>query len=337
MGLPATAESWIEVDDQQLISDSVRTALGQVEDLLVTEISNGPSIVVDKALHLVNAGGKRFRPLFTIMSAQLGPHPDDPQVVTAAAVAELTHLASLYHDDVIDEAPLRRGVVSANARWNNTVAILAGDYLLATAFRLATQIDGKELEQMVEDTLIRMLTGEMRESIGVRPDEDPVAHYMDVIRDKTGALIEACAGAGATFSGATSDEVERLRKFGNVLGLIFQISDDLLDLVADQQLSGKELGTDLREGVHTLPVLFALRAQGTEADRLRRLLSHPLESEAEVAEALRLVARSPGIAETVRVLDSLKAEAESLLAALPRGAGNDALRQLVEMTVERVR
>jgi heptaprenyl diphosphate synthase len=204
----STVVAGIDLGDEQLAA-VVRGGLSDVEELLVRELSDGEDFLTEAALHLARAGGKRFRPLFTILTAQLGPVPNDPSIITAATVTELVHLATLYHDDVMDEASMRRGAPSANARWGNSVAILAGDYLFAHASRLVSTL-GPEAVRIIAETFAELVTGQMRETIGVKKEQDPVEHYLKVVWEKTGSLIAASGRFGGTFSGADAAHIERL-------------------------------------------------------------------------------------------------------------------------------
>ncbi len=247
----STVVAGVDLGDQQL-ADAVRDGLARVEELLVSELSDGEDFLTEAALHLAKAGGKRFRPLFTVLTAQLGPEGSDPAVVTAATVVELVHLATLYHDDVMDEAAMRRGAPSANARWGNSIAILAGDYLFAHASRLVSTL-GPEAVRIIAETFAELVTGQMRETIGAREKQDPVEHYLKVVWEKTGSLIAASGRFGGTFSGADADQIARLERLGDAVGTAFQIADDIIDISSASEQSGKTPGTDLREGVHTLP------------------------------------------------------------------------------------
>ncbi|MEU4316689.1 polyprenyl synthetase family protein [Nocardia sp. NPDC024068] len=329
-----TVVAGVDLGDAALAA-TVRGGLDQVEKLLVDELSDGASFLQEAALHLAKAGGKRFRPLFTILTGQLGPRPGDPDLITAGTVVELVHLATLYHDDVMDEATMRRGAASVNARWGNSVAILAGDYLFAHASRLTSTL-GPDAVRIIAETFAELVTGQMRETMGARESADPIAHYLKVVWEKTGSLIAASGRFGGTFSGAGDEHVERLARLGDVVGTAFQISDDIIDISSVSAQSGKTPGTDLREGVHTLPVLYALREEGPVGDRLRVLLDHPLESDAEVTEALELLGRSAGMAQAKEKLQEYADIAHTELAALPPGPANDALVRLVQYTIERV-
>ena len=196
---------------------------------MISELSDGEDFLTEAALHLAKAGGKRFRPLFTVLTGQLGPKPTDESIVTAATVVELVHLGSLYHDDVMDEADRRRGVPSAHSVWGNSVAILAGDYLFAHASRLVSTL-GPEAVRIIAETFAELVTGQMRETIGVKRDEDPIAHYLRVVWEKTGSLIAACGRFGGTFSGGDADHVAALERLGDAVGTAFQISDDIIDI-----------------------------------------------------------------------------------------------------------
>jgi heptaprenyl diphosphate synthase len=311
----------------------VREGLARIEDLMDRELGIGDEVVSDAVLHLFRAGGKRFRPLFTVLSAQLGPNPDTWEVTTAGAVIEMVHLATLYHDDVMDEAQVRRGAPSANARWSNNIAILAGDYLFATASRLVARL-GPEAVLVIAETFAELVTGQMRETRGAREGIDPIDHYLRVVHEKTGSLIAASGKFGATFSGADEKQIERLSRLGGIVGTAFQISDDIIDIASESDESGKTPGTDLREGVHTLPVLYALREQGTDADRLRKLLAGPMDDE-HVAEALELLRASSGMTEAKDTVARYAAQAREELAGLPAGEGRDALATLVDYTIDR--
>ncbi len=323
----------VDFGDAELAA-SVRDGVTQIEQLMATELGKADELMSEAVHHLFLAGGKRFRPLFTVLSASLGPDPTNHDVVIAGAVIEMVHLATLYHDDVMDEAQVRRGATSANARWSNNIAILAGDYLFATASRLVSRL-GPDAVLVIADTFAQLVTGQMRETRGLTEGGDPIDHYLKVVYEKTACLIAASGRFGATFSGADDDQIERLFRLGGIVGTAFQISDDIIDIDSDPDESGKLPGTDLREGVHTLPVLYALRESGPDAERLRTLLAKPLEDDAEVAEALGLLRASTGMAKAKQTVMSYAEQARQELASLPDVAGRRALESLVEYTVHR--
>ncbi|MCX6479001.1 MAG: polyprenyl synthetase family protein [Mycobacterium sp.] len=333
MRTPASVVAGVDFGDP-VFAQSARDAVARMEDLISAELSGGDELMTEAVLHLFEAGGKRFRPLFTVLSASVGPEPDSPQVTVAGAVIELVHLATLYHDDVMDEAQVRRGGPSANARWGNNIAILAGDYLFATASRLVAEL-GPDAVRIIAETFALLVTGQMRETKGTAADTDAVEHYLKVVGEKTACLIAAAGRLGATFSGASDEQVEKLARLGSIVGTAFQISDDIIDIDSDPDESGKLPGTDLREGVHTLPVLYALRETGPDADRLRELLRGPVEDDALVAEALGLLRKSGGIAAAKATVEQYADTARAELEGLPDVPGRRALASLVDYTVNR--
>ena len=313
---------------------TVRDGVAKIEQLMDTELRSADPIMTDSLTHLFKAGGKRFRPLFTVLSAQVGPKPDAAEVTIAGAVIELVHLATLYHDDVMDEAEVRRGAPTANVRWSNNVAILAGDYLFATASRLVSRL-GPEAVRLIAETFAQLVTGQMRETRGVAEGADSIEHYLKVVYEKTACLISAAGEFGAMFSGADDDQIARLSRLGGLVGTAFQISDDIIDIDSDSHESGKLPGTDVREGVHTLPMVYALAEPGPEGARLRELLAGPVEDDDAVTEALTLLRASPGMAKAKDFLAQYAAKARHELALLPDVAGRHALEALVDYTISR--
>jgi heptaprenyl diphosphate synthase len=313
---------------------NVRDGVARIEQLMETELRGADNLMNEVVLHLFEAGGKRFRPLFTVLSAQLGPQPDAREVTIAGAVIELVHLATLYHDDVMDEAAVRRGGPTANVRWGNNIAILAGDYLFATASRLVSRL-GANAVRIIAETFAQLVTGQMRETRGAANGVDSIEHYLKVVYEKTACLISAAGQFGAMFSGADDDQVQRLSRLGGIVGTAFQISDDIIDIDSDPDESGKLPGTDLREGVHTLPVLYALHDTGSAADRLRELLAGPVEDGAVLTEALGLLRASSGMAKAKETVAQFAAQARDELTALPAGPGRNALATLVDYTIHR--
>jgi heptaprenyl diphosphate synthase len=330
---PATVVAGVDFGDP-VFAESVRDGVGRIEEMIATELRSGDELMTEAVLHLFEAGGKRFRPLFTVLSAQIGPDPDAWEVTVAGSVIELVHLATLYHDDVMDEAQMRRGVPSTNARWGNNIAILAGDYLFATASRLVSQL-GPDAVRIIAETFALLVTGQMRETKGAGDADDAVAHYLKVVAEKTACLIAASGQFGGTFAGANADQVERLSRIGAIVGTVFQISDDIIDISSGPDESGKLPGTDLREGVHTLPVLYALEETGPAADRLREILKGPVTDDETLAEALNLLRASGGIAAAKATVAQYAAQARAELAGLPDVPGRRALASLVDYTVNR--
>jgi len=264
--------------------------LAQVEDALAVTAHPDDELLTEASRHLIAAGGKRFRAMLVLLAGRFGD-PKDSRVVQAATAIELTHLATLFHDDVMDEALVRRGSPSVNSRWGNSVAILTGDFLFAQASQILADL-GPQAVRIQAQTFSRLVTGQMAETIGPRPGQDPLDFYMYVITEKTGSLIATSGQFGALFSGAPDQIADRIAVACEQLGVAWQLSDDVIDVASDSAQSGKTPGTDLRQGVRTLPVLYALRSAVTSpADaRLRWLLDEAdLTQQTLLDEALRLL------------------------------------------------
>ena len=319
------------VFDDPALESAVREGLDEVEALLRATVASEYPLLTETSRHLVDAGGKRFRPLLAILASQLGGGAASG-VVTSAVVVELTHLATLYHDDVMDEATMRRGARSANSRWDNTVAILTGDFLFSKASDLLADL-GPEAVRIQARTFSRLVEGQIRETVGVRDGEDPVDHYLKVLVDKTGSLIATSGRFGAMFSGAEPDVVEALTSYGEQIGIAFQLSDDLLDIASDSDESGKTPGTDLREGIRTLPVLYALR--DFPDDRMAELLVSDLTDDTRHGEALTLLREHPAMAAAHDTLVGFADGAKRAVADLPAGSPRAALEALADFVVAR--
>ncbi|HWE88976.1 MAG TPA: polyprenyl synthetase family protein [Pseudonocardiaceae bacterium] len=321
-----------ELTDPEL-ADRLRLGLDRVEEVLHGVVASDIEFVQATASHLVQAGGKRVRPLLTLMAAEFGDSGQE-HVITAAAAVELVHIATLYHDDVMDEATMRRGAASANARWDNGVAILAGDYLFAHASRLVSDL-GTTAARIIAETFAELVTGQMRETIGPQADDDPIRHYLSVIDQKTGSLIATAARFGGMCSGAAEEHIAALRRYGEIVGAAFQISDDIIDITSPSTESGKTPGTDLREGVPTLPTLYAQADTDPANDRLRTLLAGPISDDDEVAEALNLLRHSPALQRTHKTLADYADRARAEVALLPSCPARDALRAMTDYLVDR--
>ncbi len=306
------------------------TRLAAVEDLLRTEIKSDYELADITARHLVEAGGKRFRPLMVLLAAQFG-NPDAPGVTPSAVVVELTHLATLYHDDVMDEATVRRGTDSANSRWGNTVAILSGDFLFARSSKILAEL-GPEAVRIQAQTFERLVIGQLRETTGPSAGEDPVTHHLDVLAGKTGSLIAAAGRYGALMSGVSPELTERIAQFGENIGIAFQLSDDLLDIKSDT--SGKTPGKDLREGIKTLPVLLALADPQTSPE-LRELLNQPLTDDVLHAKALAELRNHPAMDKAHDVLLDWVGKARAQLSDFPEGEAKTALYALCDSIIDR--
>ena len=309
------------------------TKLAEVENLLTEHIKGDYPLVDETSHHLVAAGGKRLRPVLTLLASHLGD-PKRPGIIEAAVVCELTHLATLYHDDVMDEAALRRGVPSANSRWGNTIAILTGDYLFAKASDLLADL-GPTAVRLQARTFERLVIGQIMETQGPENGEDPLAHYLKVVGDKTGSLIATSARFGALLSGAKSDEVELVTKFGEKIGVAFQLADDVIDIASESLQSGKIPGTDLREGVPTLVTINVMKSENPADRDLQELLRAPINSESLVQEVLAALRNHPALDQSRAQLHKVAAEARGILGPLPITDVTAALISLCEAVVER--
>ncbi|MFJ2028426.1 polyprenyl synthetase family protein [Streptosporangium sp. NPDC087985] len=317
--------------DERLAQD-LAGGLAEVEKLLRTSVESEDAFVTEASKHLIEAGGKRFRAMLVLLAAQFGS-PQAAGVIPGAVVIELTHLATLYHDDVMDEAPVRRGSPSANARWDNTVAILTGDYLFAQASEILSDL-GADIIRIQAQTFSRLVRGQIRETIGPGPDEDRVAHYINVLADKTGSLIATSGRFGALLSGASPEIVSRLTRACEAIGVGWQLGDDLLDVASDSIESGKTPGTDLREGIRTLPVLYVLSSDAPQDARLRELLAGPV-AESDIDEALRLLRANPAMERARAELVSWVDRAREDLSGLPDIPARAAYLALCDYVVER--
>ncbi|GMA18251.1 polyprenyl synthetase family protein [Arsenicicoccus piscis] len=308
--------------------------LAEVNTLFEGVLQSEDGFITEASGHLAGSG-KRFRPLLTLLAAELGTGRDD-QVVKAATAVELIHMASLYHDDVMDEAELRRAVVSANARYGNSTAILIGDLLFGRASALVADL-GPEAVRIQADTFVRLCSGQIRDDRPCPDGVEPVGYYLDVLADKTGGLIATAARYGAMFAGCEPHVVEIMRRYGEQLGIAFQLADDLLDIAAESEQSGKTPGTDLREGVRTLPVLYALASSDPADARLQELLRSDLsEDDAGVEEALTLLRAHPALEEARRYTHAVAQEAQDLLTPLGDNEVTQALRTVAAGVVDRV-
>ncbi len=300
--------------------------LEEVQRRLHDVVDHDDPFVARASRHLHTAGGKRFRPLLTLLTSELGSGRNQ-KVIDAAVGVELTHLASLYHDDVMDGADMRRGVSSANAEFDNTTAILVGDLLFARASEIVAGL-GADAVLIQAQTFVRLCTGQIQDDRQAPEGADPMTHYLQVLEHKTGSLISTAARYGAMFAGCPAETIELVARYGELVGLVFQLADDVLDITSQASDSGKAPGTDLREGVTTLPALYAKASTDPADARLQELLSHPLTDDAEHAEALALLRAHPAVEQARQRTLQVAKEASDLLEPLGDGPALDLLRLL---------
>ncbi|WP_072314366.1 polyprenyl synthetase family protein [Agrococcus sp. Marseille-P2731] len=314
------------------VVDAVESGLERLETLLAAHLQIADPVADAVTRYLNEAGGKRARPLLLLLAAHLGRGIDD-DVLAAAQVVEITHLASLYHDDVMDEADTRRGVPAAHVVWSNSVAILAGDLLFARAGAVSAPLGG-EVAELQARTFERLCLGQLHETLG--PGEaDPVAHYLQVLSDKTGSLIAAAAELGIVVSGADQALRQPLREFGERIGVAFQLVDDVIDLSADPA-TGKDQGNDVRAGVRTLPVLLLAKRDDAASVALRARLESPAD-DADLAAAIAELATHEVVRESIAEAERFQRRALEALRPLPAGTVRRGLEAFAEHVVARTR
>jgi len=307
------------------LETSLLADMARVEELMRSHIKGDYPLVIETSRHLVEAGGKRLRPLLTLLAAQFGD-PSNHDIIKAAVCCELTHLATLYHDDVMDDAVLRRGVISANKKWDNAVAILTGDYLFSKVSDMLADI-GPEAVKLQAKTFERLVIGQIKETQGKSEGLTQIEHYMKVVADKTGSLIATSARFGALLSGANAQTVDSLTKFGEKIGVAFQVADDLLDISSDETASGKTPGTDLKEGVPTLVTLYVIAANNPADKDLITKLKGPI-SENDLSGVINQLRSHKALTDVKDYLAKVAKEANDLLVDLPEGSAKEALKSL---------
>lgn len=328
----------LPLEDEQL-AQALAAEMERIEVDLSVAVENTDGLVDQTSRHLMAAGGKRLRPLLTLLVSHLGDGPNT-DVRTAAVVVELTHLASLYHDDVMDSAPLRRGAPSAHEIWGNSVAILTGDLLFARASLLTAEL-GPEAVFIQAKTFERLCMGQLHETVGPAENADAVEHYIQVLADKTASLLAASALLGAKYGGASQQIQDVVAQYGEYVGVAFQLADDVIDLTQDGSVTGKTQGTDLREKVPTMPVLLlrelVASAEASDVDRaVLALVDSDLSSD-EALENTILQLREHKVVEQTRerALEYAR-KAIDVLDEIPSGSVKDALVKFAQALVDRV-
>jgi heptaprenyl diphosphate synthase len=321
----------LEAPDATLETE-IRGRLDRVEEALAKAVETDSELLTATSGYLLQAGGKRFRPMLVLLSAYFGD-PTDPRLIEGSVAIELSHVATLYHDDVIDEADARHGVPSANQRWDNTVAILTGDYLFARASEISADL-GPDICRLLAHTIAVLCDGQIREVDATRALERTEDDYLEVIRRKTAALIATSCRLGGVLSDASEHDVDVLQAYGESLGLAFQLSDDVMDFTASQAELGKEPGQDLREGVYTLPVLHALH-EGPSGEELHGLLADGAPEDEGLERALEIVRGGGSIEHARGAVGEEVRRAVGLASQLPDGAARHALIQLTRFLATR--
>jgi len=319
------------------LDDALQARLALVEERLRDAVSQSDRLADATSRHLVNAGGKRLRPALALLTAHLGD-ASRPEVVDAAVVVELTHLATLYHDDVMDSAPTRRGAPAAHEVWGNSVAILTGDLLFARASAVVADL-GPQAVRIQAETFERLCLGQLHETVGPLPDDDPVDFYLQVLADKTGSLIATSARFGAMFAGCAPAVVQQVTRYGELAGVAFQLADDVIDVRSDAATTGKTPGTDLREGVATMPVLLLRRrvaSGGSAGDAdLLAAIDGDLSSDEALASVVARLGGHPVVDETAALAAQWAARAKEAIALLPEGDVKGSLLDFADSLVAR--
>jgi heptaprenyl diphosphate synthase len=297
----------------------------RVEAALLAAVRTRDAYLTELASHLIVAGGKRLRPVMTIAAAQVGGKAKvSDEVIQGAIACELVHLGSLYHDDVMDESTMRRGVDTVNAKWGNLQAIVAGDFLLARASGIAASL-GNEIAGLLARTIAELCEGQIEELQHTYSVARTVPSYLVSIEGKTASLFATSARIGALVAGHDADVVDALTNYGTAFGMVFQIVDDILDVIATDEELGKRAGHDMEEGVYTLPVLLTLAQQSSDSDELRSFLGKPL-SQTERERALVIVRAHAGILSAIESANNYVHMAETECDRMPQGVATDALR-----------
>jgi heptaprenyl diphosphate synthase len=314
------------------MESAIRERLNQVEAFLEKAVRSDTDFVTETASYLLAAGGKRFRPMLVLLSGYFGD-PTDPRLVPGATAIELTHVATLYHDDVIDAADRRHGVPSVNARWGNNVAILTGDFLFARASEISSDL-GADVTRLLARTIATVCDGQIREVESWGRLEQTQEAYLETIRRKTAALIATSCRLGAMLSDATPETIDQLDDFGMALGVAFQLSDDIMDVISTEEELHKEPGQDLKLGVYTLPVLYALQ-DGTPGRELAGILSAGPPSGERLDAALDLVRREEPLERARQDVQRSVERTRRLAEGLPRGTARESLLQITEYLAAR--
>jgi heptaprenyl diphosphate synthase len=323
-----------KVADKDLLA-KLETGLERVEEELIAAVAHTDPIAKVTTRHLIDAGGKRIRPTLVLLCAQLGDASMD-EVIQSAVVVELTHIGTLYHDDVMDNAPKRRGVDSAHEIWGNSVAILTGDLLFARASQLVSKLGQKALT-LQADTFERLCLGQLNETVGPAEGQDVIEHYLSVLADKTGSLISASAELGVLFSGADESLREPVRKYGEAIGIAFQLIDDVIDIHSDGKVSGKTPGTDLRAGIPTLPVLYLRQdaKSDSESAKLVEIIDAGLDGDAALTKVIEQMRKHPATERAFQEAKRWADQAIEALSDLPAGPVREALTNFADAVIER--
>ncbi|MGC1455373.1 MAG: polyprenyl synthetase family protein [Nitrospirota bacterium] len=313
-----------------------KSDMERMESRIHESLGTDVPLIQQVSKYILGAGGKRFRPLLLLLSARLCGYREHSAEYLLGSVVEYIHTASLLHDDVVDEANVRRGRSSANSLWGNQASILVGDYLYSKALYHAVRIQNQRIMDVLSETTTTMSEGEVLQLTQIQNADLTEAEYFRLVECKTGVLISAACRLGAIVSKAPLSQEDALTAYGKKLGLSFQITDDTLDYAADQKQLGKVLGKDLDEGKVTLPLIYLMRkANAGEKDNLRNILDADTVSENDLTYTLGLMTKHGAVEEALDVAQSLSNDAKAALMAFPNSLPRRALMALADYVVQR--
>jgi len=317
------------------ITQPVLKDLNKLEAFMKKKVTSVVPLTEEMSRYVLKNGGKRVRPILCLLVAKmLGVKTNDP-IYTGAAI-EFSHTASLLHDDVIDEAKLRRGEKSANHQWTNTLAVLAGDFFYCRAIDILLSQNNMRILRLVTDAITKTTEGEIFEIVQTHNIHTTEKEYLKIIEGKTAALISASTESGAIWAGASEKVVGMMKKFGWYLGLCFQLADDLLDYTATHQKFGKEVGIDLKEGKPTLPLLVTYqRSSAAEKKLIESVLGSSKNSKQDIKRVLDLVHTYKGLDETKKLSENFAEKAKALLSGFPTSAYKNSLLGLADYIIGR--
>jgi geranylgeranyl pyrophosphate synthase len=312
----------------------IRKELEKVEELIFSEGGLSYKPLAQSVENILRSGGKRLRPALTILASKLYP-ADEERPILAAAAMELLHSATLIHDDFIDQSPTRRNVPTLNSLWPPAAVVLAGDHLFAKAASLAAMTGSPRVVRIFANALKTICDGEIRQLFGAFSWPQDQSDYYYRIYAKTSSLFEASAEIGAILSAAPEEAIQSLKEYGRNLGNAFQIVDDVLDFIGDEKVLGKPAGSDLRQGIVTLPVLYFVKSGGNEELVVKVLKARPEDKEKLLEELLREIRESPAIELSLSEAKAFAEKAQSAIAPLPESPYRSALISLADFAVGR--
>lgn len=320
---------------QTTIKALVQTRLDAVDTLINQQLHSSISLISDLSSHLINSGGKRLRPLLVLLTAQAYAYSGDADI-TLGAVIELVHAATLLHDDVVDNSLIRRGKKTANALWDNAASVLVGDFLYSRAFQLMVGAENLAILKMLADATNLISEGEVLQLLNRHNPETTESAYLDVLRYKTGTLFAASTQIGAMLANRPAADIEAMQRFGETLGIAFQLIDDALDYCADASTLGKSLGDDLAEGKATLPLIYAL--QHADSEQKKIIETALLEGDRSALPVLLTIIDACGaLAYTQQTAENFAAQArQTLQTHVPASIYRDAIDELITLAVQRV-